>query len=399
MQRAVSGLCLAGLALGMWGCAEEAPGVQPMAGWMSPTGVAGFGAGTAEVAGVGAVAGTAAPAAGSVGVPLAGTIGMGGEAGTAPLPTAGSAGAGADPCATGMQDSDGDGSRDCDDGCPQDAMKTDPGTCGCGQAEPVEPGGACGQACQPDDEECGEPVADAGMPMEETCVVQPTTEEIRAVHGDVYTRYVSANGVPVLASDSPQDEALRRACLLLLDLGARADIHETMLEETIGLVVMGVDETSADFPEFARWGVPDSRARGLGGVPRGLCAEKNIMCDRSVDRWRGESICVHEFAHTMHLGVYNVMDRSFNGRVQEAYRAAISAGKYNNTYAASNATEYFAEGVQNWYNTNLESARPNGVHNEINTRSELLEYDPGLYEILAEVLPDEPTYRDCYYYE
>jgi hypothetical protein len=182
--------------------------------------------------------------------------------------------------------------------------------------------------------------------------VQPITDELRAIHSDVYTRYAAARGVPALATDSPDDEALRRACMLLDDLGQNPEVLAVMLEENIGLVVMGIDETSADFPEFAAWGVPDSRARGLGGVPRGLCAEENVMCDRSVDRWRGESICVHEFGHTMHLGVYNKMDSTFMERVDE-----------------------------------------------INTRSEMKEYDPALYEILAEVLPDEPSYKDCYYYE
>lgn len=349
-------------------------------------------------------------------------------------------------CAAPGADADGDGRLDCEDACPNDPLKTEPGVCGCGQADP--PPGAPG-TCSPSPADPANPaqpaeadadgssegaqtpdlapqMPDLPGPMsdeppstpndtlnapedpgaeapegEELCNVQPIPDTLRSDHDldDVYTRYASARGVPVLASDSPQDEALRRACMWVRDLSARPDILEAMLDRKIGLVVMGLDETSADFPEFAAWGVPDSRARGLGGVPRGLCAEENIMCNRGRDRWRGESICVHEFAHTMHLGVYNLMDRGFNGRVRDAYRAATSAGKYRSTYAARNATEYFAEGVQDWYNTNLESPRPDGVHNEINTRKELEEYDPGLYSILAEVLPDEPEYRDCYYYE
>jgi hypothetical protein len=268
---------------------------------------------------------------------------------------------------------------------------------GVGGTNACPTGTLCGDVCMPEGAACEDP--DGGAPDEELCVVLPITDELREIHGDVYTRYAAARGVPALSTDSPQDEALYRACMLLNDLGQRAEILEVMLRENIGLVVMGVDETSADFPEFAAWGVPDSRARGLGGVPRGLCAEENVMCDRSVDRWRGESICVHEFAHTMHLGVYNEMDSTFMDRVDDAFRAARDAGKYSNTYAASNSVEYFGEGVQNWYNTNIESIPANGVHNEINTRAELEEYDPGLYEILAEVLPDEPTYEDCYYYD
>jgi hypothetical protein len=244
----------------------------------------------------------------------------------------------------------------------------------------------------------GTPEPDAGVP-EDLCAVLPITAELRDIHGDIYTRYAAARGIPVLSTDSPEDEAMRRACMMLYDLGQRPDILEVMIQENIGLVLMGVDETSADFPEFAAWGVPDSRARGLGGVPRGLCAEENVMCDRSVDRWRGESICVHEFAHTMQLGVYNEMDNTFMSRLEAAFRAATSAGKYRSTYAASNSVEYFAEGVQNWYNTNIESIPANGVHNEINTRSEMKDYDPELYDIIAEVLPDMPSYQDCYYYE
>jgi len=353
---------------------------QPLAGGMS--------GGTFATQG-----GTAAPPTGGMGISTAGTmasggiggggVGGGGVGGVASGGTGGVGGMNA--CATGALDTDTDGSPDCDDACPADAMKTEAGECGCGEPEPMQVGGACSP--------------DGGVPAEDLCIVGPITDELREIHGEVYTRYAAARGVPALATDAPADEALRRACMLLYDLGQRPDILEVMLEEDIGLVVMAESETSADFPEFAAWGVPDSRARGLGGVPRGLCAEENVMCNRSVDRWRGESICVHEFAHTMHLGVYNKMESDFNSRVQAAFRAATSAGKYSNTYAASNATEYFGEGVQNWYNTNIESIPANGVHNEINTRAEMEEYDPGLYEILAEVLPDEPGYKDCYYYD
>lgn len=37
--------------------------------------------------------------------------------------------------AAAMVDSDGDGTPDCDDGCPDDAAKTEPGSCGCGIPE------------------------------------------------------------------------------------------------------------------------------------------------------------------------------------------------------------------------------------------------------------------------
>jgi hypothetical protein len=58
--------------------------------------------------------------------------------------------------------------------------------------------------------------------------------------------------------------------------------------------------------------------------------------------------------------------------------------------------EYWAEGVQDWYYTNLEADPPNGIHNHVDTRHELLEYDPVLYNLVAELLPAEPQFVDCY---
>ena len=77
---------------------------------------------------------------------------------------------------------------------------------------------------------------------------------------------------------------------------------------------------------------------------------------------------------------------------------------FANTYADDNAAEYFAEGVQDWYNTNqvprLSGTRESdGVHNEINTKTELQKYDPMLYALLGTVLPVEPKWKDCYWYE
>jgi hypothetical protein len=61
-----------------------------------------------------------------------------------------------------------------------------------------------------------------------------------------------------------------------------------------------------------------------------------------------------------------------------------------------NAQESWAEGVQDWYYTNLEREPPNGIHNDIDRREELLEYDPTLHALVAEFLPDPLGFVDCY---
>lgn len=240
------------------------------------------------------------------------------------------------------------------------------------------------------------------MPVDpNACAVLPIPEDLRTSYkmGAIYKRYASAGGVPVIASEKPADETIKRACLLVLDYATVSEkIQLELIKRKVRFIIMAKSEKTADFPEYAQSGVPDSRARGLGGVTDGICAEESILCDTATDRWRGESICVHEYSHTMHLGVWSKIDPTFDKRLNEAFQAAKAAGTYANTYAESSPVEYIAEGVQDWYNTNIGITRPNGVHNSINTREELRQADPKLYALLSEVLKDKPSFKDCYYY-
>ena len=49
--------------------------------------------------------------------------------------------------------------------------------------------------------------------------------------------------------------------------------------------------------------------------------------------------------------------------------------------------EYFAEGVQSWFNVNREANPPDGINNHVNTREELKQYDIELYNLIAVVFP------------
>ncbi|MCB0032781.1 MAG: hypothetical protein KDE51_02080, partial [Anaerolineales bacterium] len=103
------------------------------------------------------------------------------------------------------------------------------------------------------------------------------------------------------------------------------------------------------------------------------------------DVYLGESIAVHEFAHTIKSMGLVFLDSNFTTTVENAYQNARNQGLWDNTYAGSNAEEYWAEGVQSYFNTNLQSDPPNGIHNHVNTRAELQAYDPGLYALIDEV--------------
>lgn len=213
-----------------------------------------------------------------------------------------------------------------------------------------------------------------------------------------YTKYLDANGLPVASSGKASDAALRKACQIATKmLSFRADVRAAMKSRKARLAVMARAEVTTDVPEHADlyqafpgtdWNV---RARGLGGTvvrPATSCAEENLLCETK-DPYVGESILVHELAHgIVNLGVV-FADTTFQGRLDTAYRSAVGAGKWKDTYAGTNVEEYFAEGVQSYFDTNLQASPANGIHNDVNTRAELLAYDPALHALVAEVFgPD-----------
>ncbi|MDA0766158.1 MAG: hypothetical protein O3A87_05665 [Verrucomicrobia bacterium] len=64
-------------------------------------------------------------------------------------------------------------------------------------------------------------------------------------------------------------------------------------------------------------------------------------------------------------------------------KVLIVFGGEKSCYATTNRAEYWAEGVQCWYDTNRTMDHD---HNHIHTRAQLKEYDPGLAKLCAEVL-------------
>lgn len=223
--------------------------------------------------------------------------------------------------------------------------------------------------------------------------VGPVPEELRsALELDpFYKKYASAKGLPVLSSEKVSDFALKEAVYLLNQMfGERDDIRQAMIENKVRFVIMAPDEFTTMVPEqkdmnpAKYW---DKRARGLGASRRRpvvSCGEENLL-GYDGDPYLTENILIHEFAHAMHgLGLREV-DPTFDRRLREAYRAAMDVGLWKGTYAAVNHSEYFAEGVQSWFETNREN---DAQHNHVNTREELREYDPALAKLVEEVYGD-----------
>jgi hypothetical protein len=217
-----------------------------------------------------------------------------------------------------------------------------------------------------------------------------------------YTQRGSANGYPIVASPSVNAYAVAEAAYLVnLMLAKRPDVRDAMIQSGSRLCIMAWNEFTTDLPEFARLsdeklrdfpGLPgkdywDARARGLGGSttdPFCSCAEENLL-GYPGDPYSTENILIHEFAHNIHLrGLVNV-DPTFDARLKKTYDDAVKAGLWKGKYAGVNHHEYFAEGVQSWFDNNREN---DFDHNHVNTRAELVEYDSGLASMCREVFGD-----------
>lgn len=221
--------------------------------------------------------------------------------------------------------------------------------------------------------------------------VRPVSDELRerAKLALFYQKHIDLDGFPVLGSSNVSDYAMLEAAWIVRQmLTNRSDILRALATNDARLVVMAHNEYTTDIPEQANmtpqvyW---DRRARGLGGRIAS-CAEENMLCFPG-DPYSTENILVHEFAHVIHGVALRALDQTFNRRLREAYQSATNAGKWKSTYAATNPGEYWAEAVQCWFDNNRAN---DALHNHVDTRAELKEYDPAVAKLCEEVFGQIP---------
>ncbi len=205
-----------------------------------------------------------------------------------------------------------------------------------------------------------------------------------------YKKYLDCGGLPVVSSERVPDAALFESARLVDKmLAGRPDIRKALIERGGRMMVVGAKEGITDLPEYA-WLKPrefwNKRSRGFGGghnkVPTSV-AEENLLC-LPVDIFEEENILIHEFAHTIHEVLRRVeADKPFDEVLQATHAKALEKGlwscPYKDMYAAVNHIEYWAEGVQCYFDANNQN---NFKHNHINTREELQAYDPDLARLV-----------------
>jgi alpha-glucosidase len=212
-----------------------------------------------------------------------------------------------------------------------------------------------------------------------------------------YTKYVDVNGIPLISSWRVPDSAFvaaHRTLYAMTSMLPKA-VLDSMVARGTRVAIMARYEGTTDIPEH-RYLVNDTalnwdlRARGLGGdleLPLTSCAEENVLAYQ-IDKYHAEDILIHEFAHSIHLIGLMLAVPDFDSRLKQCYENAKAKGILDNTYRITDKEEYMAEAVQDWFNVNAEMPHTDGKHNWCNTREELQEFDPDLYNLLSEYFPN-----------
>jgi hypothetical protein len=218
-----------------------------------------------------------------------------------------------------------------------------------------------------------------------------------------YEKYLDGNGIPVLASAAVSDQALETACIIVVRmLSRRDDVRQAMIGQQMRVAVIGTNEKTTDMPDYRNLyamfpnGDWDNQ-RGVGAtllIPVSSAGEENLLCLQN-DKFGGEMILVQTFATAVLLGLEDA-DSTFDSRLRAAYDAGVrNGGLWRDTYAAVNQIEYYAEGVQSWFDANPSVSPPDGTHNDVNTRAELRAYDPALAALVQETMPDDSWRPKC----
>jgi hypothetical protein len=242
--------------------------------------------------------------------------------------------------------------------------------------------------------------------------IQPVPESLGV--SPFYTKYVDADGIPVISSEKVPDDALLVARDIINSmLAKRPDVRQAMIARRWRTGVIAEVEMTMDIPEYSRMKRPGAprdepvnqadrdyhanRSRGLGGNPT-TGAEENLLGYPGT-RYFGEHIFVHEFAHAIMTGL-RTAEPALHAEIAPAYNAAMAAGKYvhpdgRKHYATTNPGEYWAEGVQWWFFSNFGECFAGNVR--VDTPEEFAAYDPTLNGIISRVFDTHRIPMDVFH--
>ncbi|VTS03244.1 glycoside hydrolase : Uncharacterized protein OS=Dysgonomonas gadei ATCC BAA-286 GN=HMPREF9455_01478 PE=4 SV=1 [Gemmata massiliana] len=227
-----------------------------------------------------------------------------------------------------------------------------------------------------------------------------------------YTKFTFAREFPVLGSKHVSDAALLAANDTVRKMFAyRHDILKAMITDGARLVVLGRTEKLSDLPEFA--GAKNKTeldlVRYLDYSPalKLMVVPEESVLNTADEPFAGKCMMVSVFAK----GLYHVtatrpvdpefenrrekqqyelrvkrLDSEFDKRVAKLFDAAKEKKLWKGTAAARDRVEYWAAGVEAYFDAVGTGVAPNGADRPITTREMLKAYDPELFALVDETM-------------
>jgi hypothetical protein len=226
-----------------------------------------------------------------------------------------------------------------------------------------------------------------------------------------YSKFTYAREFPVLGSKHVSDEALLKANDTVRKMFAyRHDILKAMIADGARLVVLGRTEKLSDLPEFQEAaktaGLDEARYADYTPKTKLLVVPEENVLRLPTEPFAGKHMVVSVFAK----GLYQVtglrppsasfgkgakqqyelrvkrMDIDFDKRLQTLHDEARKAELWKGTPAGRDRVEYWAAGVEAYFDAAGAGYAPHKADRPITTREALKAYDAGLYALVDETM-------------
>lgn len=227
-----------------------------------------------------------------------------------------------------------------------------------------------------------------------------------------YTKFTLAREFPVLGSKQVSDEALLKANDTIRKMFAyRHDILKALIADGLRLVVLGRQEKLSELPELkeAKAKVDFDEVRYLEYTPAVkllVVPEENVL-GLPEDTFAGKCLVVSVFAKALYqvTGLRPVdpdfdkqrnkqqyelrvkrLDSDFDQKLGQIHEAAQGKNLWKGTPAGRSRTEYWAAGVEAYFDAAGPGLPPHNADRPITTREALKAYDPDLYALVDETM-------------
>lgn len=227
-----------------------------------------------------------------------------------------------------------------------------------------------------------------------------------------YAKFTWAREFPVLGSAQVSDAALLKANDTIRKMFAyRHDILKAMIAEGARLVVLGRKEKLSNLPEFKEaktkpefdevrfldytpelkvMVVPEENVLGLRGEPfAGRCMVVSVFA-RGLYTATARRPVIPDFDKRRDKQQYELrvkrLDVEFDERLKKAFDTATGQGLWKGTAAAQDRVEYWAAGVEAYFDAAGDGHPPHSADRPITTRESLKSYDPELYSLVDETM-------------